>query len=68
MNPIKILTIGYTGNGGTDIVLLKRLANESDSTSYVASQPNGQFWQVDNANQLGAVFAEVASSLLRLAK
>jgi Flp pilus assembly protein TadG len=70
MNPIKILTIGYTGNGGTDIVLLKRLANQADSTSFVASptQSQGQFWQVDNANQLGAVFADVAASLLRLAK
>ncbi|HEV3331587.1 MAG TPA: hypothetical protein VG096_11430, partial [Bryobacteraceae bacterium] len=70
MNPIKILTIGYTGNGGTDVVLLKRLANEADSTSFVASptQSQGQFWQVDNANQLGPVFADVAASLLRLAK
>ena len=68
MNPIRIMTIGYTGNGGTDSVLLKRLANESDSTSYVTTQPNGNFYQVDNANQLGPVFAKVASSVLRLAK
>ena len=68
MNPIKIMTIGYTGNGGTDAVLLKRLANEQDSTSYVATQQNGQFYQVDNANQLGPAFAAVAGAVLRLAK
>jgi Flp pilus assembly protein TadG len=68
MNPIKILTIGYTGNGGTDAVLLNRLANTAISTSYVATEPNGSYHQVDNANQLGPVFAQVAGSVLRLAK
>ncbi|HUI78430.1 MAG TPA: pilus assembly protein TadG-related protein [Bryobacteraceae bacterium] len=66
--PITIYTIGYEGNGGTDDVLLKRLANESDSTSFVASQPQGQFYPVTASNQLGAVFAKVGSNILRLAK
>ncbi|MBZ5580072.1 MAG: VWA domain-containing protein [Acidobacteriia bacterium] len=38
MLPITIFTIGYTGNGGIDTVLLKRLANTQDSTSYTPTQ------------------------------
>ncbi len=69
MNQIQIFTIGYTGNSpGTDVGLLKRLANTSDSTSYVATQPKGRFYQVNTTDQLSAAFDAVASSLLRLAQ
>lgn len=68
MSPISIYTIGYSGNGGIDDVLLKRLANQADSTSFVATQPQGFYIQVNDANGLGAAFAQIASSLLRLAK
>ncbi len=68
MLPITIFTIGYTGNGGIDSVLLKRLANTQDSTSYDPSQQVGMYIQVDNSNNLTAAFTQVASSLLRLAK
>ena len=68
MNPIQIFTIGYSGNGGTDIGLLKRLANTSDSTSFNSSQPVGHFYQVDNTDELTQAFDQVASSLLRLAR
>ena len=68
MLPITIFTIGYTGNGGTDVGLLKRLANTQDSSSYSATQQVGMFIQVDSANNLSAAFSEIASSLLRLAK
>ena len=75
MNQIQIFTIGYTGNNpGTDIGLLRRLANVpptaqgGGSSSFVATQPIGKFYQVNDANQLSAAFDAVASSLLRLAQ
>jgi Flp pilus assembly protein TadG len=68
MNPIQIFAIGYSGNGGTDIGLLKRLANTTDSTSFNSSQPAGKFYLVNNTDQLTQAFDQVASSLLRLAQ
>lgn len=68
MLPVTIFTIGYTGNGGIDAVLLKRLANSQDSNAYDATQQTGLFIQVDNSNNLTAAFMQVASSLLRLAQ
>jgi hypothetical protein len=67
-NPIVIYTIGYTGNGGTDTVLLKRLANTVDSTSYNAGEQTGMALIVNSADQLTAAFNAVASDLLRLAR
>jgi hypothetical protein len=69
MNQVQIFTIGYTGsNPGTDIGLLTRLANTPASTSYVSTQPNGKFYQVNTTAELAAAFDAVASSLLRLAQ
>ena len=68
MLPVSIFTIGYTGNGGTDAGLLKRLANTQDSSSYDVGQQTGQYYEVHTADQLSGAFAAVASSLLRLAK
>jgi Flp pilus assembly protein TadG len=68
MNPIAIYSIGYTGNGGIDVVLLKRLANTLDSSSYSASQQSGLYLEVHSADQLAAAFQAVASDLLRLAR
>jgi hypothetical protein len=68
MNQIQIFTIGYSGNGGTDIGLLKRLANVSSSSSFNQNQSIGQFYQADNTDELTQAFAQVASSLLRLAR
>ena len=68
MGPITIYTIGYTGNGGTDAALLKRLANTQDSTSYNPSQQTGLYIQVNSADQLSSAFMAVASSMLRLSK
>jgi len=65
---IQIYTIGYTGNGGCDDGLLRRIANDKSSTSYVASQPTGQYIQATNTTQLAQAFATVASEILRLAK
>ena len=70
MLPITIFTIGYNGNTNypIDPVLLKRLANTQDSTSYTPSQQVGMYIQVNNATNLTAAFVQVASSLLRLAQ
>jgi Flp pilus assembly protein TadG len=64
---IQIITIGYSGNGGTDTGLLTRLANTPASTSFVATQPIGQFFLVNSPADLIPAFAKVASSILRLA-
>lgn len=68
MNQVQIFTIGYSGNSGTDLGLLKRLANTPDSSSFVATQSIGQFYLVNNTDQLAAAFDAVASNLLRLAQ
>src|SRR5262249_36536240 len=38
---VAIYTIGYTGNGGVDDGLLKRVANDKTSTAYNATQQTG---------------------------
>ena len=68
MAPITIFTIGYTGNGGVNAELLKRLANTLDSTSYNLGEQSGMYIEVHSANQLAAAFSSVASELLRLAR
>lgn len=68
ISPIAIYTIGYNGNaGGTDIELLKRLANTQDASSYDASQQSGKFKLVQDASQMAAAFKDIASEILRLA-
>jgi hypothetical protein len=68
MQPITIYTIGYSGDGGTDATLLKRLANTQSSTSYNSSQQTGFYVQVNSADELGAAFNTIAGQLLRLSK
>ena len=68
MLPITLYAIGYSGDGGTDATLLKRLANTQDSTSYNSSQNSGIYIQVNSADQLGAAFNTIAGQVLRLAK
>jgi len=67
MNQVQIFTIGYSGNGGTDLALLNRLANTPISTSYVSTEPVGKFYLVNNTTELISAFNSVASSILRLA-
>jgi Flp pilus assembly protein TadG len=70
MQPIQIFTIGYSGNGGTDIGLLKRLANTttaSGNTTFVPTEPIGNFYLVNSTADLQAAFDAIASTLLRLA-
>jgi len=68
MLPVTIYTIGFTGNGGTDAELLRRLANTQTATSFNPQQPVGMYIQVDNPNDLAGAFSIVASQVLRLAK
>ncbi len=73
MLPIQIFCIGYSGNGGTDVALLYRLANAPpdktyNNSNYNNSQPVGKVYLVNDTNQLQAAFTQVASSVLRLAQ
>ncbi len=68
MNQIQVFTIGYSGNKGTDIGLLNRLANTPQSSSFVSTEPIGKFYLVNSTSQLISAFDAVASSLLRLAQ
>lgn len=46
--------------------VLKRIANTSDSTNYVATQPTGQYCFAQDETQLNQCFARIASEILRL--
>ena len=63
-----IYTIGYLGSGGLDDGLLKRIANDTTSTSYVASQGTGLYIPAANQAQLDAAFQKVAAMILRLSR
>ena len=66
MNPIYILTIGYTDQ--VDAELLRRLANDPSATSYDATQLKGQYYYAGTNTDIAAAFKSVASALLRLAQ
>ena len=65
---VTIFTIGYTGDGGVDTALLKRLANTKDSTNHVTSWQTGLYEAASDTNGLALAFQTVASAILRLAK
>ena len=65
---IKIFTIGYEGNGGTDQGLLLRVANDPNSSSFNVSQQRGQYIPASDSTALANAFAQVASSVLRLSQ
>ena len=65
---IQIFTIGYLGNGGSDDGLLRRVANDSSSSSFTATQPRGRYIPASDTAGLADAFNTVASSLLRLAQ
>jgi hypothetical protein len=71
MNPIKIITIGYSGNGGVDSGLLYSVANDNSTGgayNYQSSQAVGKYYKVNNSAQLQDAFNQVASSLMRLSQ
>ncbi len=65
---VTIFTIGYTGDGGVDTALLKRLANTKDSSNHTSSWQTGIYVAASDTNGLALAFQTVASAILRLAK
>jgi hypothetical protein len=66
--PLTIHVIAYTGNGGVDDGLLKRVANTTDSSSFNSAQQQGLYVPAGDAAALAAAFNQVASSLLHLSR
>jgi Flp pilus assembly protein TadG len=65
---VAIYAIGYTGNGGVDDGLLKRVSNDKTSTSYNATQQTGRYIPASDKNQLANAFDTLASIILRLSQ
>ncbi len=65
---VTIYTIGYTGNGGVDTALLKRMANTKDSGNHNANWQTGLYESAADTNGLALAFQTVASAILRLAQ
>lgn len=65
---IGIEVIGYTGNGGVDVGLLKRVANDPGAAGFDPASPNGAYYSAANNSDLTAAFSSVASDILRLAR
>jgi hypothetical protein len=65
---IQLYVIGYTGNGGCDDGLLKRVANDAGAAGYNAAQPQGQYYSASNGAELADAYQKLASDLLRLAR
>jgi hypothetical protein len=65
---IQFEVIGYTGNGGVDDGLLKRVANDKSAVGYESAQPTGRYYSASSASDLADAFNKVASDLLRLAR
>jgi hypothetical protein len=65
---VAIYCIGYTGNGGVDAALLKRVANTQDASSYNSNYQTGMYVEAADTTGLANAFNTVASAILRLAK
>lgn len=67
--PATIFVIYLAGNPNTsqDNTLLMRVANDPSSSSYISTQPAGQFISVPDSTTLQAAFASIASQVLQLA-
>jgi hypothetical protein len=65
---ISIYVIGYSGNGGCDDGLLKRVANDINAAGYDSTQPRGKYYSAANGAELAAAYEQLASDLLRLAR
>jgi hypothetical protein len=63
---IAIYTIGFTGDGGVDSVLLSRMANTQNSSSYNANYQSGLYVAASDAASLQQAFGQVASEVLKL--
>jgi Putative Flp pilus-assembly TadE/G-like/von Willebrand factor type A domain len=65
---IQMFVIGYTGNGGCDDGLLKRVANDANAAGYDSTQPRGRYYSASNGAELADAYQKLASDLLRLAR
>jgi hypothetical protein len=65
---IAIYVIGYSGNGGVDQGLLKRVANDKTSSAYDATQATGIYVPAGNKTALANAFNTIYTAILRLAK
>jgi hypothetical protein len=65
---VEIYVIGYTGNGGCDDGLLKRVANDISAAGYDSTQPRGKYYSASDGASLAAAYDQLASDLLRLAR
>ena len=65
---IAIYAIGYTGNGGCDDGLLKRVANDKSATGYDSTQRTGIYVSAGDKTGLANAFNVIASAILRLAR
>jgi hypothetical protein len=65
---VSIYCIGYTGNGGLDASLMKRVGNTLDSTSHNTAWQTGLYVEAADSAGMTAAFYTVASEILRLAK
>lgn len=65
---IAIYAIGYTGNGGCDDGLLKRVANDKSATGYDSTQRTGIYVSASDKTGLANAFNVIASAILRLAR
>jgi Flp pilus assembly protein TadG len=70
---IQVFAIGYSGNGGTDAGLLKRVAYDPSNTdspntlpSGWSAQPQGKFCLANNPSEMANCFGTIGSILLRL--
>ncbi|HEY3834957.1 MAG TPA: pilus assembly protein [Bryobacteraceae bacterium] len=63
---IAIYTIGFTGDGGVDAALLKRMANDATASSYNSNYATGEYVEAWDAASLQNAFWQVASQILRL--
>jgi hypothetical protein len=70
VDPLKIqlYVIGYSGNGGVDEGLLKRMANDKTANGYDSTQPIGRYYSASNGAELANAYNTLASDLLRLAR
>jgi Flp pilus assembly protein TadG len=66
--PIYIYVIGYTGNGGVDRGLLRRIANDPKANNFDRTKPIGAYYSAGDAAQLSSAFNTVLTAILRLAK
>ena len=65
---VAIYAIGYTGNGGCDDGLLRRVANDKSAAGYNSAQRTGIYVSANDKQGLADAFNLIASAILRLAQ